>query len=388
MTSQSKGKVFILYCKDATLPATFSDDILDLADILNHCGGFTCTVDHYVDVPPPNWNTWTQQRIEESQYVILVCSPSLAQMMKTPHNHTLNMEKGKYFANGIVNLVHPPKFIPVYLNGANQEWLPPQLRMCTVYNLNISELSVAIRVDEGTSRHVLDQKLADALSDESGRFREVAKLVYHLRSESEATPPVPPQVPIHVPPAVVHAATHLYGPSHIVQPQSDVSMQHALGAPLHHYGVQPQSSGHAAPIVAPSNGSLNMVHPVEQQLQFSLDSIRSGATSVESLHFVQPMQQQDGLEACEIPDIIVRQMAIRVKHDWFKLGMKLDVDCAELEAIQKGGLDYPTDYEAAMFKMIRLWKLAKRELATKQALKQALVDLKYGRLAQELFQDV
>ena len=131
-------------------------------------------VDYYVDVPPPNWNTWTQQRIKESQYVILVCSPTLAQMLKMPHNYTLSMEKGKYFANGIVNLVHPPKFIPVYLNaykpGANQEWLPPQLRMCTVYNLNISKLNAAIQVDEGTPRFVLDQKLTNALS--ADRFRE------------------------------------------------------------------------------------------------------------------------------------------------------------------------------------------------------------------------
>ena len=388
--SQTKVKVFILYCKDALLPVSFSDDVLDLADTLNHCGGFTCMVDHYVDIPPANWNTWTQQRIEESQYVILVCSPTLAQMMRTPHNYTLNMEKGKYFANGIVNLIHPPKFIPVYLNGykpgANQEWLPPQLRMCTVYNLDISKLSAAIQVPEDTPRHVLDKKLTDALSDE--RFREIAKLVNHLRSESETIPPVPPEVPIQVPQTAVHAA-HLHITSQVAHPQSDDGMRYVLGVPVQH-GVQPQSSGHAPfqihhSTAASSNGSLNFVQPVQQQVQFdSLDSIRKEA---ESLHFVQAIQQQEGIDTEDIPDITVKQIALRVKHDWFKVGMKLGVQCAELEAVQKD-LNHPTDYEVATFKMIRLWKLAKRELATNQALKQALVNLEYRRLAQELFQDV
>ena len=388
---QTKGKVFILYCKDPVLPSSFSGDILDLADTLNHCGGFTCMVDHYVDVPPANWNTWTQQRIEESQYVILVCSPTLAQVMRTPHDCTVSMEKGKYFANGVVNLIHPPKFIPVYLNrhkpGANQEWLPPQLRMYTVYNLNISELSVALQVPEDTPRYVLDQKLTNALSDE--RFKEIAKLVYHLRSESDVAPPVPPEVPIQVPQTAVHTAL-LHGPSHVAHPQSDVSMQHALGAPVQ-YGVQPQSSIQVPfrvgdPVAASQNGNPNFVNSVEQELQFSLGSIYSQAASGESLHFVTPMQPEEGIEADDIPDITMRQIALRIKRKWFDLGVKLRVECSELEAIQKG-LNHPTDYEDATKKMFHLWKRTKRELATKQALKQALVDMEYERLAQELFQD-
>ena len=386
------------------LPVTFSDDVLDLADTLNYCGGFTCTIDHYVDIPPPNWNIWTQQRIEESQNVLLVCSPTLAQMIRTPHNYMLSMEKGKYYANGIVNLIHPPKFIPVYLNGykpgANQEWLPPQLRMCTVYNLNISELRVAIQIPEGSPRYVLDEKLTSVLSEPEGTFSEVANLVTHLRGESKTTPPDPPQVPIQVP-AVAHMpATHLpavhtahggHSAAHVAQPQSDVHMEHALGAPVAH-GVQPQSNSiHAPfqsnhPIAASSNGSLHLVQAEQQQYQFSLDSINSQPATNESLHFVTPMQPQEGLEAEDIPDIVMRKIAIPLKDKWFHLGMKLGIDCSELEFIQKN-LNPITDYESAMMKMFRLWKLTNKQLATRQALRQALVEMEYGHLAQEVFQD-
>ena len=54
--------------------------------------------------------------IEESQYVILVCSPTLAQLLREPGSHILHMEKGKYYANTIVNYVQPIKFIPVLLH--------------------------------------------------------------------------------------------------------------------------------------------------------------------------------------------------------------------------------------------------------------------------------
>ena len=159
-------------------------------------------VDRYVDASPPNWNLWTQQMIEESQYVILVCSPTLAQVLREPANYILEMEKGKYYASTIVNYIQPHKVIPVYLNyhmpQAFLDWVPTQLHTSNVYALNVSELSSALAVSEGSPRHVLDEKLRLALSEE--RFRYIAKLVNHLRGETATSPPVPPDRPIPVPP--------------------------------------------------------------------------------------------------------------------------------------------------------------------------------------------
>lgn len=75
-----------------------------------------------------------------------------------------------------------------------------------------------------------------------------------------------------------------------------------------------------------------------------------------------------------------------MKGKWFHLGIRLGLEASELEATQKS-LSHLTDYESATKKMLRLWKLAKRESATRRTLKQALVDMEYGHLAQELFQD-
>ena len=286
--------VFILYCKDHQLPQTFSDDVLDLADILIHCGGFTCTIDHYVNIPPANWNIWTQQRIEESQYVLLVCSPTLAQALREPANYMLDMEKGKYYVSTVVNFIQPQKVIPVYLNCYIPQadplgWVPTQLHMSSLYCLNISEFRSVLTVPEGTPRHVLDEKLRTALSED--RFKSITKLVNHLRGEIAISQPVSPENAI--------------------------------------------------------SGDINK----------------------------------------EFPDTLMRQIAIRLKEEWYNLGVKLGVNSFELDDV-KEGLSNPTDYESATKKTFWLWRIAKGRLATRAVLKQALVEMKYGRLAEELFHDV
>ena len=161
-------------------------------------------VDHYVDAPPPNWNIWTQRLIEESQYVILVCSPTLSQVLREPGNYILEMEKGKYYASTIVNYIQPHKVIPVYLNSCVPhsflDWIPTQLHTSAVYNLNVAELRSALVVSEDSPRHVLDEKLRLALSEE--RFINIAKLVNHLRGETATSPPVPPERPIPIPSSI------------------------------------------------------------------------------------------------------------------------------------------------------------------------------------------
>ena len=207
LSEPAGNKVFILYCKDQQLPPTFSDEVLDLADTLNHLGGLKCMVDHYIDVPPPNWNIWTEQRIVESQYVLLILSPTLAHKIKNPIGEdVLDMEKGKYYVNSIVNCIHPPKFIPIFLNNHiprvpnHVQWIPSQLRMSTAYCLNIAEFRATLLVPEGTPEHVFHEMLRVALQDD--RFKVVASLVHHLREEADTVPPRPPQVPVAVDPKV------------------------------------------------------------------------------------------------------------------------------------------------------------------------------------------
>ena len=372
--AQTRGKVFILYCKD-NLPESFCDDVLDLADILRHCG-FDCMVDHYVDVHPPNWNIWTEQKIKESQYVLLVYSPTLAEWMKSPQQHTLHMAKGKYYSNMVVNFIHPPKVIPVYLNQytpGNLEWLPSQMRMYSVYHLNVAQLGQAMQVPGDTSEDIFRQKLEMALHDP--RFREVAGLVYHLRNESDAVPPDPARNPINVPPS--YSSSHV--PPHPSsgggvhhQPYSTAQhLSHPMGS-YFGYGVQPESA---------------QLHAMQQQQQPNGLQPTTGAQPAnESLHFVQATQVQEMFEPDHITDHDVRRIGQRIKKLWYSLGIKLGVESAQLDVIQDS-LSHSTNYEEAALNVVYSWRQAKRASATRQVLKQALIDLNFGRLAQEIFQD-
>ena len=418
---QRKGKVFILYCKDG-LPQEFSDEVLDLADTLSSCGGFKCEVDHYVPVPPPNWNTWTIKQIQESEYVLLVYSPILDQQIHSSQNIMLNMEKGKYYANGIINLMHPPKFIPVYLNGRlppnNLGWLPPQLHTCTEYMLNINQLRMAIEVPEGTPEHVFSEKLTEALHED--RFRDVAKLVSHLRGESDTTRPNPPLNPIKVP--AVHNPPPQISPSQmpassdfdhvqpqmpprstpVVHPQTDPHLSYIPPPPgpvassqqqqqqQVHEPSHPQSGIqrelHVAHIESEVHRVINGTHP---QIAMQHSGIHSGDVILSYNHDTGegfPEQSMTSIEQNDIRDHIMRKIGLVVKDQWFHLGGVLGVQQKELNNIQQS-LGVHPDYSMAGLKMLNGWRAEKKQQATREVLKEALCRLNYGQLAQELFTD-
>ena len=355
----------------------------------------------------------------------------------------LNMEKGKYYANGIINLMHPPKFIPVYLNGRlppnNLGWLPPQLHTCTEYKLNINQLRMAIEVPEGTPEHIFSGKLTEALHED--RFRDVAKLVSHLRGESDTTRPNPPLNPIkvpavHNPPPQIspsqmpassdfdHVQTKM--PSRVAHPQSQVHqdiqfksgdlremhVHHPQTDPHKSYNPPPpgpvassqqqqqqqqvhepshpqsgiQREPHVAHIESEVHQVLNGTHP---QIAMQHSGIHSGDVIQSYNHDTGeaiPAQALMSFEQHDIRDHNMRKIGLVVKGEWFRLGEVLGVQQQKLNNI-KQSLGVHPDYSMAGLNMLNAWRAEKKELATREALKQALCRLNYEQLAQGLFTD-
>ena len=225
------------------------------------------------------------------------------------------MEKGKYYASTVVNFIQPNKVIPVFLNfyepSTLLDWVPTQLRMSTVYRLNMSELRPVLAVPEDCPRHVLDEQLRRALSDE--RFRDIAKLVNHLRGEAVTSPPVPPENPIPVPPT-------------------------GLGMPPRYPNYALACTG----------------------------------------------TQRSGVHE-HIPSSAFEKIAERMPRDWFRLGVKLGVESSLLRKLQS---KHSFNHVPAALEMFSLWQQTRGKLATRKALKDALVKMEYGRLAHELFPDI
>lgn len=197
-------KVFLLYCKDTSLKRShgvsggdFCEDVLKLANILTCCGGINCSVDFY-EKEQENWDLWTQKKIKDSTYVLMVCSPQLMEHLSYGGEKDVKMYKGMFFSNTIVNCIEAPKFIPIFLNGYEprnlKSWLPAQLHASRCYRLR-GLRAFYQRIDPERFGEE-ERNLRVTVNIQKPQFRELAELVQHSREEHTMVPPKYPAVPI------------------------------------------------------------------------------------------------------------------------------------------------------------------------------------------------
>ena len=201
-------QVFLLYCKDPPPGKTteqFCAEVLALADLINRIGGIKCECDQYYP-HKSNWSLWTEKKISESDFVLLLCSPVMGKCLKSPNHELVEMTQGKFYANSILNHIDPKKFIPVFLNNNWQysttssprlQLLPTKLHTVTHYELRVSELISRM----GNTRGMTAEQFAEQLSNLLGEpvFRQIAVLLTYLRGESYTPRPFQPQQQIKLP---------------------------------------------------------------------------------------------------------------------------------------------------------------------------------------------
>lgn len=217
--SGAKRKVFILYCNDEQMRGgDFFKSVEDLADFLTRvCGqGTEIICDFYLKGNAGNWTRWTERQIRISDWVLLVCSKTLKEMLdrRNPHRNPerpVQMKVGHFDAETVYNLIQTPKFIPVFLNHQEREgltdlfrepyhsWVPAQLLGSKRYWLDIP--GVHKDVSETSTEEEYERELKRVLT--SGTYpRSVEPLTQLLRALQE-TPdrerPTPYPTPI-VPP--------------------------------------------------------------------------------------------------------------------------------------------------------------------------------------------
>ncbi len=198
--------MFILYHKDSDLQQShnisaddFVNRVLDIARILNSVGGFELSFDLFHQEDVGNWGTWTETKIKESRYVVLLCSPRLGTALRHPvsrENRQLGTERGSFFTNSFVNLIqfNPEKFIPVFLsNCVDERWIPNALLAAAKYTLDIDKFVDLLQSEPGSQEYY--REVFDALQMQ--QFQEWDRLVRHLRGASHEVPPPPPSQPIY-----------------------------------------------------------------------------------------------------------------------------------------------------------------------------------------------
>ena len=202
--------VFILYCNDKRMKGDFSNAILLLSDFLTGvCGkGTKVHCDIYDDFRiPGNWNRWTEERITQSNVVLLVCSPTLIELLHD-QDRPVQMKKGMFNAGMVYNLIQPPKFLPVFINDdptmehipdihaePYSSWVPNHLKGTSRYWLDLEALHREMGNTDMMSTEEYWDRLSHLLSCHK-KFEQIAGLLRDLQCTPGTQPPDPLPSPI------------------------------------------------------------------------------------------------------------------------------------------------------------------------------------------------
>jgi hypothetical protein len=115
-------KVFISYSWDSP---KHKDDVLKLADRLRD-DGIDCNIDRYEVSPPEGWPRWMSDQIEESDFVLVVCTEQYKRRFQGKEEP--GKGKGVTWEGAIINQViydydkkKKTKFIPVIFSPQQAE---------------------------------------------------------------------------------------------------------------------------------------------------------------------------------------------------------------------------------------------------------------------------
>jgi tetratricopeptide (TPR) repeat protein len=132
-------RLFISYSHDS---AERLDRVWDLSERLRY-DGIDCRIDQHEFSPPEGWPRWCRNQVQESQFVLVVCTENYKQRYegKAPSGEG----KGAKWEGFIITLDlyeaegRNTKFIPVVFSSQDAQHVPLELRAATRYDLSAPE---------------------------------------------------------------------------------------------------------------------------------------------------------------------------------------------------------------------------------------------------------
>jgi hypothetical protein len=128
-------KVFISYSHDSKAHTV---RVLELANKLRQ-HGIDATIDQYEETPHQGWKQWILDRIEEADFVLIVCTEQYN--LRFNSNENENKGRGVEWESSIIiqeiynTQGQNSKFIPIALNLGESKFIPAPLRAATCYQL-------------------------------------------------------------------------------------------------------------------------------------------------------------------------------------------------------------------------------------------------------------
>lgn len=125
-------KVFISYSHES---ADFEEKVLEFSNRLRS-EGIDASIDLYEEAPSEGWPRWMENQIRKSDYVLVLCSKSYYDKF-----YSDKKGKGVTWEVGIVyqmlydSFADTKKFIPVFFNEGDSDYIPTPLKPFTYYNI-------------------------------------------------------------------------------------------------------------------------------------------------------------------------------------------------------------------------------------------------------------
>lgn len=125
-------KVFISYAHDTE---QFSDKVLEFSNKLRK-NNIDANIDQYEESPPEGWPRWMDNQIEDSDYVIIVCTELYYNRIKnfeTKEGKGVNWELNIIYQHLYESCCNNTKFIPVIFNDYSTTKILKPLQNSTYY---------------------------------------------------------------------------------------------------------------------------------------------------------------------------------------------------------------------------------------------------------------
>ena len=149
-------KVFISYSWDSQ---EHKDRVLDLADQLRR-DGIDCNIDQFEVSPSVGWPNWMLNQVEESDFVLLVCTEKYYRRYRGRENPGEGQGvvwEGAIISQFIYDQQSNDRFIPVIFDPQAGNYIPYEIKKYTYYLLNRFNFNLKEPGYEALYRHLTDQ---------------------------------------------------------------------------------------------------------------------------------------------------------------------------------------------------------------------------------------
>lgn len=130
-------KVFISYSHE---DADFEQKVLEFSNRLRS-EGIDSNIDLYEESPSEGWPRWMEKQIRTSDFVLVICTESYYKkcLPDTHEGRGVAWEVNIVYQYIYDNYSENTKFIPVFFNQSDVNYIMPPLKSFTFYNLNSSD---------------------------------------------------------------------------------------------------------------------------------------------------------------------------------------------------------------------------------------------------------